>query len=122
MLASARAEAVPVLQLDIIGGTYDWETQTIVSNSTSFTLVALLTPQDSSALYDTYYISAALTPQTAEGTNPTNSTFSFDGTTYNATEDMTYGVPPLEEGMYGTEDPGDLQRRSPPAAERRSCA
>ena len=38
MLVSARAEAVPVLQLDIIGGTYDWETHTILSNSTSFTL------------------------------------------------------------------------------------
>ena len=110
MLVSARAEAVPVLQLDIIGGTYDWETQTIISNSNSFTLVALLTPKDSAALYDTYYISAALTPQTPEGTNPTNSSFSFGGTTYQATEDMTYGVPPLEEGMVGTEDPGDLQR------------
>ena len=53
MLVGARAEAIPVLQLDIIGGSYDWETQTIISNSNRFTLVALLTPKDSTALYDT---------------------------------------------------------------------
>jgi hypothetical protein len=44
LMASARAEAVPVLQLDIIGGHYDAAMQTITSDGPSFTLVGLITP------------------------------------------------------------------------------
>jgi hypothetical protein len=107
-----RAEALPVLQLSVVGGHYDSTTQTVVSNGPSFTLVALLTPQPGDALstlgalLDTYYISAALVPQTGP-THSTVGSFTWNGVTYDATEDMTYGVPPIEAaGAAG--DPGDL--------------
>ena len=44
-LAAASVEAYPILQLDILGGLYDASDETIVSDGTDFTLVALLTPQ-----------------------------------------------------------------------------
>lgn len=107
---SSRAEAVPVLQLDIIGGHYDEATETIVSDGPNFTLVALLTlgPHESFNALETYFISAAISPQVG----PTASTignYTWNGTNYRVTEDMTYGTPPLE-GIHGnaTRDPGDL--------------
>jgi PEP-CTERM motif len=110
ILTASRAEAVPMLQLDIVGGRYDAATQTIVSNGPRFTLVALLTPGPGwdtvSALLDTYYISAALTPQTGPADQAVGS-FRFNGRHVNATHDMTYGTPPLE-GMEAGHDGGDL--------------
>jgi hypothetical protein len=115
IVASAKAEAYPILQLDIIGGHYDAATQTIVSsNADFFTLVAVLTPKANMPvapyLNDTYYISAAVSPEHG----PTDSSlgeFSWNGTNYLVTEDMTYGVPPLESGS-ATGDPGDLAPHS----------
>ena len=102
------ALAVPTLQLDIIDGVYDTTTQTIVSTGDTFTLLAILTPSgndDISALLDdTYYISSALTPSVDTDTNL--GSFDFDGTTYDVTADMVYGVPPLESNLF--QDPGDL--------------
>lgn len=46
-------------------------------------------------LGDTYYISVALTPQTGPDSADLGS-FSIDGTTVDVTDDMVYGVPPLE--------------------------
>ena len=119
LLASAsKAEAEPFLQLDILGGHYDALTQTIVAGSGEFTLLALLTPQTnttaaqlSGLLNETYYISAAVSPQ-AGPTNASIGSFSWGvpGTpnvTYNVTSDMTYGTPPLE-GFLAATDPGDL--------------
>jgi hypothetical protein len=111
VLAAARAEALPILQLDIIGGHYDSATQTIVSDGPDFTLVALLTPQNSqstaSLLSDTYYISAAVSPNPGPGGGSLGD-FSWNGTNYDVTDDMTYGTPPLDiDG--GAKDPGDLQ-------------
>jgi hypothetical protein len=106
----SRVEAVPVLQLDIIGGHYDEATETIVSDGPSFTLVALLTlgSHQSFNPLDSYFVSAAITPQVG----PTASTignYTWNGTNYRVTQDMTYGTPPLE-GLHGdaTRDPGDL--------------
>jgi hypothetical protein len=110
LLFASRAEALPFLQLDIIGGHYDEATDTIVSGGPTFTLVALLSPgpQDNlaSLLADTYYVSAAITP--AAGPSGSNlGSFSFNGTTYNATSDMTYGTPPAD--LFGAgSDSGDL--------------
>jgi hypothetical protein len=110
MFAAIRAEAYPVLQLDIIGGYYNAETQTIVSDGPDFTLVALLTPKSdkpiSTYLNDTYFISAAVTPQTGPDDTSLGS-FTWNGSNYLVTEDMTYGTPPLEAGLAGA-DPGDL--------------
>ena len=61
-----RAQATPVLQLDIVNGYYDTATQTVQASADDFTLVALLTiPRGSNVaeyLAQTYYISAAVMP------------------------------------------------------------
>jgi hypothetical protein len=116
-LMAARAEAVPFLQLDIVGGTYRADDETIVAGSETFTLVALLTPKQNATaseinalLADTYYISAAVTP----GTGPVPAslgTFAFAGATYNVTSDMTFGTPPLD-AADPTHDSGDLSTHS----------
>ncbi len=102
---SREASAYPLLQLDIGGGVYDLETETIVGSSDPFTLYALLTPwhnattsQINAFLAETYYISVALTPKTAPPGGSFGS-FVFDGTTVDATSDMSYGVPPLEANL-----------------------
>jgi len=112
MICAARAEAVPLLQLDIVGGHYDDSTQTIVSDGPDFTLVATLTPTGSdslnSLLSDTYYISAAVTPQIS--TPGSIGTFAWNGSTVDVTQDMIYGVPPVENLGDATRDAGDLPR------------
>ena len=110
MFGAVHAEAFPILMVDIIGGSYDAETQTIVSDGPDFTLVALLTPRAgqplSTYLNDTYYLSAAVTPQAGPGDASLGS-FTWNGSNYLVTEDMTYGTPPLEAGFAGA-DEGDL--------------
>jgi len=114
VVAAAKAEAYPILQLDIIGGHYDAATQTIISSGSDFTLVAVLTPKlnqpVASLLNDTYYISAAITPEHGPADTALGS-FSWNGTNYLVTEDMTFGVPPLENDV-ATTDPGDLSPHS----------
>ncbi len=99
-----EAQALPTLQLDISGGRYDSSTETIVTNQDIFTLYALLTPNTFNTLGDTYYISAAVTPQVA-APNSLGS-FIFNGGTVNITSDMDYGVPPIEAILAS--DSGDL--------------
>lgn len=98
------ASAVPTLQLDINGGRYDFATETIVTSSDIFTLYALIKPDAKNTLADTYYISAAITPQVHSGASL--GSFVFNGTTVNVTSGMYYGVPPLEAILAF--DPGDL--------------
>ena len=106
--------AYPVLQLDIKGGTYNQSIEEIVGPKKNvFTLYAYLTPAPNTSstdiknmLADTYYISAALTPQTFPPGGDFGS-FNFNGTTVRATQDMVYGNPPLE-GNSAIYDPGDL--------------
>lgn len=107
IVGSTSAYAIPSLQLDIQGGTYDTLDQTIFATGDSFTLYALLLPGSSNSLSDDYYISAALRPITGQP-GGTFGSFTFDGTTVNVTADMRYGVPPLED--YLSKDPGDLSR------------
>jgi hypothetical protein len=60
-MGSARAEAVPVFQLDIIGGHSDAATQTITSDGPSFTLVGLITPSVGGvSYYQTFSVTTAL--------------------------------------------------------------
>lgn len=94
-ISPAPSHAIPTLQLDIAGGTYDASSETIVSPSGSFTLYAYLIPDKFNNLTNNYYISAAIAPQISSGGGVIGS-FNFDGTTINATTDMTYGVPPIE--------------------------
>jgi hypothetical protein len=114
VLAAASAEALPILQLDIIGGHYDPATQSIVSDGPDFTLVALLTPNGNKPhgplLADTYYISAAVSPDPGPGSASLGE-FSWNGTNYDVTDDMTYGTPPLDVDD-GADGPGDLPSHS----------
>lgn len=113
MSAGVRAEAVPLLQLDIVGGRYDSTTQTVVSNGPVFQLIALFTPKAGETFDQNaqYFVSAALTPEPRSGTY---GSFTWADTagqrTVVATEGMEYGVPPIESALIGTEagDPGDL--------------
>jgi hypothetical protein len=103
------AYAVPSLQLDILGGTYDTSTETIVTSSNQFTLYALLNPDAMATLTDTYYLSVALTPQLS--TPADLGSFSINGSTINVTSDMTYGTPPIE--LFASAngfDAGDLPK------------
>jgi hypothetical protein len=115
LFTTGRVEAFPALQLDILGGYYDPVTQTIVSDGPDFTLVALLTPNPlrnnlAELLNATCYISAAISPMTGPSDSSLGS-FTWDGTNYLVTEDMTYDTPPLETTLV-TEDPGDLGSHS----------
>lgn len=121
-LVVPEASALPTLQLDIAGGTYDTTTQTIVASSDPFTLYALLIPEGESAISDrtstldmTYYISVALSPEV--GPDPASlGSFNFDdGTTVetvDVTDDMVYGRPPVETVGTAAGDPGDLPKHS----------
>ena len=91
--AVSSAFAIPSLQLDIKGGTYDSASETIVSKTGSFTLYAYLIPDASAPLVGTYYVSAAILPAVSSSTSL--GSFKFDGTTVNATSDMTFGTPPV---------------------------
>lgn len=103
LLSGSSAFAIPTLQLDITRGTYNTGDETIYAQSNPFTLVALL--NDPAFLGDTFYISAALMPQTAVGEDL--GSFTFSGATVEVTGDMTYGTPPIETVL--TSDPHDLQ-------------
>lgn len=105
VFGSRAASAYPLLQLDIGGGVYDLESETIVGTSDPFKLYALLTPSQNATssqidalLAQTYYISVALTPQTAPPGGALGS-FTFNGTTVDVTTDMYYGVPPVEANL-----------------------
>lgn len=95
------AYALPTLQLDIGGGTYN-SSQNPVGNCSGettcaagqqFTLYALYTPGGKApSPNDTYYISAALEPATTTA-NPGLGSFIFGGNTINVTTGMTSGTP-----------------------------
>ena len=100
-LASMPARAVPQLQLDILGGTYDSTTETIFAGSNSFSLYAY-----SLTLPGNFFLSMALVPAVNAGDY---GSFSVNGSTINVTGDMTFGTPPLETILGGAStDPGDL--------------
>lgn len=119
-IGSSRSHAIPELQLDVAGGYYDYSTETIVASDNAFTLFAYLIPE--SLINDVsgyYYISAAISPKTG----PADSNlgiFKFNNQTIRVTEDMTYGVPPLEAicTLYPEKcatqnfDSGDLEKHS----------
>ncbi len=108
-LTGTRSYAIPTLQLDVSDGTYEYDTSTIVTSSDSFTLYAYLMPNSKNTLSDTYYISIALIPATS--TSQDLGTLSINSTTVDATSDMTYGIPPLEDiaSLQGW-DKGDLPK------------
>jgi hypothetical protein len=102
LLSASPAFALPTLQLDISNGIYDTPTETIVATGNTFTLYALLNGGD---LGDTYYISAAISPQVENSADL--GSFTVNGATVTATGGMTYGTPPLSSEAAIA---GDLQR------------
>jgi hypothetical protein len=108
------AHAYPLLQLDIAGGEYDTGSESIVTENGTFSLYVILTPQDNPTAAEinellslTYYISVSIIPSVGETFDPALS-FAFDGTTYDATEDMTFGHAPIDtiQGHDGGDLPG----------------
>ena len=117
LMNSVSAFAIPTLQLDIDGGTYDPVTQTIIKTGTSFDVYAYgIQPNGNNAPDITgiqYYLSAALTGpsgQVPEG-NVNLGSFTYDlglgSTTVNVTTDMVFGTPPLDTFLQAF-DNGDL--------------
>lgn len=105
-LAATSAHAIPTLQLDIAGGTYDTATQTIVAPGNAFALYAygLSTGPQAISLAGKFFISMAVVPSTT--TPGSYGSFLINGNTVNVTADMTAGGPPLESS--GIFDSGDL--------------
>ena len=106
--------ALPVLQLGIIGGSY--ENETVVTYDNTFTLVAYGlkdgTQNQNGKTVDIskdYYISVAITPQQElQIPTPDIGSFDFGGVTYDAS-DLIYGTSPLDDAMQGW-DAGDLPK------------
>ncbi len=104
---AASALAIPTLQLDISGGVYDDapDVENVVSTGDNFTLYTLLNlagddKPSAVSLGDKFYISMAVTPKLAEGSDGLGSFSFFDGSvTYeiDVTGDMEYGTPPVDE-------------------------
>ncbi len=108
-----KAEAIPTLQLDIVGGTYDTSTETIVSSGSSFVLYAYLLANRTNTIDDTYFVSMAVTPKLDVPSDL--GSFVVNGTTVvDVTGDMTYGTPPIETylGSTAATDSGDLASHS----------
>jgi hypothetical protein len=114
-LTPSAVTAYPLLQLDIKNGIYDQASETVFATGRAFTLYAYLTPPPnttaaelSTLLNTNFYIAAALTPKVSTPQNL--GSFTFNGQTIRATQDMVYGDPPLERYLGGTAgtDPGDL--------------
>ena len=101
LTAATAARAVPALQLDIIGGTYDATTQTVVSDGPYFTVLALATATGNTSsadiLAETYYISAGFLSAPAQSAGFNAGSFSVNGSTVQATDSvLDYGAPPID--------------------------
>lgn len=91
---TSPVRAIPTLQLDIGGGTYDLTTETIIATTDPFTLYALLNDDGTLSKDSNFYISAALYPAVSQPGGDYGS-FTFNGSPVNVTADMTYGTPPM---------------------------
>jgi hypothetical protein len=98
-LGAQATFALPVLQLDVAAGYYDGSTDTVVANNNPFTLYALFSNKGSTPT-GTYYIAAAITPQTENPPVANFGSFSVNGTAYSA-GNMFFGTPPVEATSGG---------------------
>lgn len=116
--------AYPSLQLDIGDGYYNDDSETIMSDDSSFTLYSYLIPNSKNTKDDWYFVSVALVKDDDEhidegsinaGSFTINGSFvtPFPGNNDNTilvTSEMTYGVPPLETVATQLFDSGDLAK------------
>lgn len=110
-LAPAVAGAVPFYQLDIAGGSYDRTSESIVTASNRFTLLAYATPRNSNefALMLTQPTSLSIAIETLGGVPGGDlGSFRLNGQIVRAPGDMRFGVPPFEPGGGAAPDAGDL--------------
>lgn len=111
---ASTANALPALQVDFLGGSYDVADESVVTTEENFTLYTYATPTGNLSandiLSDTFKLSIALLPQVGpDAVNLGSFTYSIGGgptVTVDVTDDMTYGNPPLESLVE--KDPGDL--------------
>jgi hypothetical protein len=118
---SGAALAIPQLQLNIGGGTYDKITESIVASDDPFTLYAYLLPggdeKKAVSVTDKFWISYALVgndyQQVPVSAGGDLGYILINGTQINITSQMIYGAPPLETtaSLMGWES-GDLQKHS----------
>lgn len=92
IVSAGAAYALPSLQLDATGGTYDSSSSTIIAGQNPFTVYALLDTTKISGS-GTFYISAAIVPKTTVGSF---GSFTVNGTTYSSGSGMQYGNPPVD--------------------------
>ena len=99
--AGLRVSAVPLLQLDIAGGTYDSspDAENIVSTSNPFTVQALFNTLSGTAS-GTYYLAVAIVPKTENPPLLDFGSFKIGDVTYSV-DNMHYGTPPLAFGKSG---------------------
>jgi hypothetical protein len=90
LLAVSSVFALPTLQLDMSGGTYDALTETVVNTSNQFDLVALLNSEEYTG---NYYVSMALTPQISMQADI--GSFVFGTETIDISK-MEFGTPPVD--------------------------
>ena len=89
---ASRVVGVPVLSLDVKSGTYDSGSETIIASGNPFTLYALGNTMQGK-VSGTYYIAAAIVPQTVNPPATDFGSFKVNGITYSAAN-MSYGNPP----------------------------
>ena len=92
LCATTPVFGVPLLTLDIAGGTYDPVSQSIIAPGNPSTLYALFNTQAGTAS-GTYYLAAAIVPKTQNPPLIDFGSFKVNGVTYSAAN-MAYGNPP----------------------------
>lgn len=99
MFMAFSASAIPTLQLDIEGGAYEGgDEESVMTSDPVFTLYAYGTPggnvSSSDMLSSEYFLSIAISPKVHAPMDLGSIT--VNGTSYNATSEFNYGVPPLD--------------------------
>jgi hypothetical protein len=90
---AVSANAVPTLQLDVVGGVYYNPSETTLASSNPFSLVALLSPDEDKGfgVANTYYVSAAIMADAGKLGKEFGS-FKFAGTTVDSSQ-VVLGTP-----------------------------
>lgn len=105
-LTAGSASAIPVLQLDIEGGSYaGGDEESTVTTDPQFNLYSYLIEKQGADTGDTFRLSVALLFDDSSYAGGDFGSFSIDGTTYDI-NDMTYGTPPVEATSNPDELPG----------------
>ncbi len=107
LLFNTAARAIPVLQLNIEGGIYDTESQSIATTADSFTLGAYCIDAVNCTTAD-YFLSVALIPAFPDpvASDPGIGSFDIDGTSYGF-NNLVYGIPPVDD-YYKDLPPGGI--------------